>query len=201
MVNKGLRILQIFNFKTYIGENDMKNRIAFILLCLFTLTAIGCSGNEQNRFLLTISRNDKIMLTCYFDGEDKNKDDFLEADELTDFRETEDYSVSEPPVGSMGFREYANIDEMPALDHSLEDIKAFRFNLTEFKKGKTVLDYRTETKRKFKYGEYYFWRTVEITDEGKDFIGFIHGVGDGTEGLGLTMICEGLSFNVSAVPK
>jgi hypothetical protein len=167
--------------------------MAVVALCC----ASGCAqAAPSGKFRLAILRGDKTLLSCRFAGEDKNDDGMLEAGELSAFTEIEDYAVSETSR-STGFAAYADMAKMPMLEHGLADLRAFRFNLNEFKKGQTALEYKTDTKRDFTFGKYHFWRIVEIKTGGK--IGFFHGVGDGTRGLSLSMLdAAGLSFRVTA---
>jgi len=153
-----------------------------------------CNADAVNTYKLEIiGNNNNVLITCLFSGKDTDGNGIIERQELVDFKETEQYKFTHTS-SIAGWRAYVDVDSMPMLTHTVEDIKVFAFSVADFAEGVTRLEYHTESKEDFIYDNYHFWRIVEIDSEaGK--IGLFHGIGDGTQGLALTMTDpDSLSF-------
>jgi len=163
--------------------------LSFLVILVISISVMTTScggGGGASKFMLTVYRGDKILLTSAFSCKDLNNDGTIDLNELVGLKEVENYDVSESSSNT-GWRDFVDVSNMPMLDHGLEDVRAFKFNIAEFSKGKIFFEYKTYTKRDFKFDKYYFWRIVEIKNDG-EYISFLHGIGDGTQGLALAML-------------
>jgi hypothetical protein len=165
----------------------MNKRVFIILLLLLVgfLTASCDTGGGKYKLQILRSGNE-IIIECIFSGEDTNRDGIIDASELTAFEETENYEYVHTS-SSFGWGAFVDVEKMPMLSHGIDDIMEFRFYVDEFEKGNTLIDYSTNSSADLVFESYHFWRTVRIENNGSE-ITVADGIGDGTQGLALTML-------------
>ncbi|MBN1798734.1 MAG: hypothetical protein JW822_09155 [Spirochaetales bacterium] len=168
----------------------MKNVIKVILLFgnFLLLTAHGFSDGPVSEYKLTIyGGGNEALVTCVFSCQDTNNDGIIEISELKDFKETGKHLYPVTIAGqSGGWRAAVDVKSLPPIIHAIEDVRIFRFSVSEYEKGNSVIDYETKTKNYLRVGAYYFMRIVSIEEHGKKLSVFSW-VGDGNQGLELTM--------------
>ena len=168
----------------------MKKKVIMILIIFYLfILIVYCKGNNKiSTYMLHIYRNnDEPVVTCIFSFKDTNNNGIIETSELTELKET---GIHAYPIytGVQGdWRSSIDVKTLPKIDHSLEDVEEFNFNIAEFNKGKTIIKYRTKTKNKLSIEKYLFMRIVEIEENGNK-ISVLSWVGDGKQGLELTML-------------
>jgi len=168
----------------------MRFNVKVVLLfgCFFLLTVFGYSDDQVWQYKLTIyDSGNEALVTCVFSCQDTNNDGIIEINELKEFKETGKHVFVGTIAGqSGGWRSAVDVKNLPMIIHGIEDINSFNFNLTEYKKGNIIIEYHTKTKNYLQVGTYYFMRIVSIEEKGKK-VNVLSWVGDGTQGLELTM--------------
>ena len=169
----------------------------FLWMVLLFASLVNCSSGQTAGYVLQIcDQKDQVLIECRFSGKDVNNDGVIEVSELDSFSETEDYKLSHTSKNT-SLQAYADLDKLPMLTHTAEDIRTFRFFEAEFDKGNMLVDYHTNSKNELIFNSYHFWRDVKIENNGKK-IGIFRGVGDGTKGLQVSLLdTSGFTFKIT----
>ncbi len=168
----------------------MKINVKFFLFfgSVFLLTSFCYSDDQVLKFKLSIlDKGNESIVTCMFSCRDENNDGVIDKNELQEFKETGRHLYAKTIAGQAGgWRSTVDVEKLPPILHTLADLNKFRFSISEYQQGTIVIDYATKTKEYLKVGGYYFMRIVSIEENGKKLT-VLSWVGDGTQGLELTM--------------
>ncbi len=162
-----------------------------IVLCVFAILSIlvfilfSCNNDRFLKYQLTIydSNEKKAVVQCEFACEDLNNDGLIEVNELIEFKESGPQLFNEYFENpNEGWRSEVDVKHMPEIVNKIQDIEVFQFNIDEYKKGKLVINYITNTKQDLAVGDYYFMRLVDIEQNGEQTT-VLSWVSDETRGL------------------
>jgi hypothetical protein len=163
----------------------MKYHVFRILFIIIIATMSGCTS--PGRYTVVILDGEKKpVVTCVFTGKDENNDGIIDIAELTSFEESGPNVYSSAIGPDKGWQNDVNIKDIPPIIHTLKDIVKFRFSIKDIGKRNPILEYNTNTKDMVKVGKFYFWRSVEISNNGTKF-GIFSGVSDGMQGVEMSM--------------
>ncbi|HDP94567.1 MAG TPA: hypothetical protein ENN40_04305 [Candidatus Aminicenantes bacterium] len=160
-------------------------KAALVLLGLAALFLIQACGGDGYGYVFKIAESDgTTAVSGSFSGNDHNGDGAITKEELESFRE--EAALHFVFSQAADWKKSFTPESLPKIIHGLNDLQAFRFELEAFAKGEPSLEFKTNTKETVEASGYHFWRKVDLSDKTSGPT-LVNGVGDGTQGLELSM--------------
>ncbi len=162
----------------------MRESIKFLILFVLPFFLYACNSSGNSYGFKIIDKDGSVIISGGFSGTDTNKDGIIEKSELETF--TEDcplnFVFSQPAEWKKSFTP----DALPKITHGLKDLESFEFNIQLWKEGRQAIRFKTNTRDSEICKGYHFWRGCEFPKDSAE-INIISGVGDGTQGLEMSL--------------
>lgn len=183
----------------------MKNilTITVFVVTLNLLVILPVESAEKAFKFTIINANNEVAIKGSFECDDSNGDGWIDETELKSLSEKVFQTCLSGKIQRKGWQKFVEEKEYPKIIHTLQDVKKFRFGIHEWSKGKTILEFETDTDKyeRFSLRGYLFWRKTELKENGSQVV-FLNGVSDGKEGVVFCMSeVKNLHVNLESTDK
>ncbi len=162
----------------------MHNFTKFLAFCILAFFVFSCNSSGSDYSFKISDEDGPVIISGSFSGSDMNKDGIIDKSELKSF--TEECPLDFEFSMQAGWKKSFTPETLPKITHGIVDLQSFQFDLKLWKQGKQALRFKTNTKDSKIASGYHFWRQCEFL-ENSSGIDIISGVGDGTQGLEMSM--------------